>query len=508
MFFTLALMFSGLPVYIRDVSVTEQGCVINCTSFHGVLVGRSVDVIFHETLHPLLQQQKAFRLRADNKTKLSLLGEDGQKWTADDPSVEAAAGCFYIKPNLLNVASIGIEVPFLIIIEALILVWISLIVFSSTQLLVVLSQVTWSILVALICHRVRLWSASKRPIDEAIRLFIEEMSRQSHKCDPGPYRAVTIGSLCQLFDSFQSFIGRRNMYFLEPYLVRPLTRAMQLSFAELVGPKRLDFFVSHFWGLAFVETLESLRKHAQASKIIGKEISEIAYWICTFSNNQWKLSEEIPPLADPSLSSFYKALTSGFCHATCMVINEKVEPLKRSWCLYELFLTFVLKDRGTLGSNKIPFQGLLLLTPSGVLNSGKSSIDIALAVAESAANLRLEDARASRIEDELMIKQKILAEYRSFTTPNNKLKKEIRGIVKMMRSQTQTGMGRLLQSLKSKSDMQTDDETDEDEDCSITAAALSRASLLQSEAHEGQCFRSIETPVEIELRQICFDGNP
>jgi hypothetical protein len=303
------------------------------------------------------------------------------------------------------------------------------------------------------------------------------------------------------------------MYFLEPYLVRPLTRALELSFAELVGPKRLDFFVSHFWGLAFVETLDALRKQAfEASSTIHKPSSEIAYWICTFSNNQWKLWEEIPPGADPSSSSFYKALTSGFCHATCMVVNEKVEPLKRSWCLFELFLTFVLKDRETWNQNEVRFEGLLLLTSSGVLNSGKSSMDIALAVTRSVASLNLEDASASRIEDAEMIKRKVIDGYGSFEIPNNKLKLEIRNILSNTQSRAQQDIDELLESLKvnhPQSNSATTALTGEGVvDCSITASELARASLLQTSGvpslivdPAAQAFLPA-APVEIELRQM------
>lgn len=45
-------------------------------------------------------------------------------------------------------------------------------------------------------------------------------------------------------------------------LVKPLTFAVQHSFAELVGstPTPVQWFVSHFWGSAFRHLLVRLRK--------------------------------------------------------------------------------------------------------------------------------------------------------------------------------------------------------------------------------------------------------
>jgi hypothetical protein len=340
------------------------------------------------------------------------------------------------------------------LLPVLAVVWLLTAVFwilARQPLYILLLEIIGSVFLALAGHRIRLLFVKRCPLNKTIRTYLEQVSGCNQRCSPGPNRAVTIGSLSHMFNTFHSYLLRRNMYFLEPYLIRPLTRGMKLSFAELVGPQLLDFFVSHFWGLAFHETLEALKKHAaEASSSIKKPRSAIAYWICTFSNNQWKLWEEIPPGAGPESSSFFKALTSGFCNATCMVVNEEVEPLKRSWCLFELFLTFVLKQRTEWSPDEIKFQGLQLITASGVLNSGKSSMDIALAITSTVATIKLEDAKASRTEDEEMIKAKVLEEYGSFEKPNNLLKNEIRKILEKTRSRAQKDIDELLQKLQTK----------------------------------------------------------
>ena len=58
---------------------------------------------------------------------------------------------------------------------------------------------------------------------------------------------------------------------------------------------------------------------------------------------------------------------------------------------------------------RIERQGLLLCTPSGVLNKdygrsgGSVSIDTAIAVAQTLKNLRFQDADATSAEDKMMI---------------------------------------------------------------------------------------------------------
>ena len=38
------------------------------------------------------------------------------------------------------------------------------------------------------------------------------------------------------------------MYYMDANIVKPLTMASKLSYAELVGPQDAMWFVSHWWG--------------------------------------------------------------------------------------------------------------------------------------------------------------------------------------------------------------------------------------------------------------------
>ncbi|CAK9018414.1 unnamed protein product [Durusdinium trenchii] len=110
-------------------------------------------------------------------------------------------------------------------------------------------------------------------------------------------------------------------------LVKPLTFAVQHSFAELVGstPTPVQWFVSHFWGSAFRHFSETVQKHAAQ---VALEPDSVAYWVCTFSNNQWAVDDELGH-GEVCQSSFYLALRSRSCRGTVMVIDELAMPLTR-----------------------------------------------------------------------------------------------------------------------------------------------------------------------------------
>lgn len=79
-----------------------------------------------------------------------------------------------------------------------------------------------------------------------------------------------------------------------------------------------------------------------------------------------------------------------------MIIDESVLPLQRIWCLFEVYQTISL-------SRSKHFHGLLLCTSTGVLQHGNAGTDVAVAVAETVAELDIRSAEATAEEDRLMI---------------------------------------------------------------------------------------------------------
>jgi len=211
------------------------------------------------------------------------------------------------------------------------------------------------------------------------------------RCSRGPERALTAGKLHDFLQFFETFIKERSMYYVCSNIVMPLTKPYKLSFAELVGPTQIQWFVSHYWGMPVRHFGHAIRKHAQSHG----DWRESSYWICTFSNSQWHVKLELGSGRWQD-SSFYLALRSPSCKGTTMVIDELALPLQRIWCLFEVYQTFCLTQTSH-------FQGLLLCTSTGVLQEGKAGTDVAMAVAKTVTDLDIRSAQASSEEDRLMI---------------------------------------------------------------------------------------------------------
>eukprot|EP00435_Cladocopium_sp_Y103_P008529 s4614_g2.t1 len=242
-------------------------------------------------------------------------------------------------------------------------------------------------------------------------------------CPPGPERSITAGQLAELQTFFASVLDCRNMYWVCDEIVKPLTRKKEVSYAELVGCGMVRWFISHWWGMQFNLTVKSILNHAR--EFSGEDMR---YWLCTFSNNQWKMHEEIPPQAPPSESSFYKALRSPSCLGTCMILDARVVPLSRAWCLFELLQTFLIQD-------EVPTrESLNILTSSGVMNSGRCSIDMAMAIGKQLTSLKLEDAGATK-ETDIRLIFTAVERAGGFQAINAKLKHRIRKVISVVASQ-------------------------------------------------------------------------
>eukprot|EP00435_Cladocopium_sp_Y103_P060877 s75_g22.t1 len=256
----------------------------------------------------------------------------------------------------------------------------------------------------------------RSPLDKALKEHTEYLQyccSTSH-CPNGPGRAVEGAQLHKFLETFEKLIGEsRNMYYVVSNIIRPLTKPSQLSYAELAGPKRVTWFVSHFWGTSFRHFVKSLTKHAESlwppeEKMDEEEFSmascRISYWICSLSNNQWQIQQELGH-GEWSQSSFYLALTAPGCRGTAMVMDDAAMPLTRSWCLFEVWQTKEVQQR------QKDFNGLWLCTAGGVLHKDhmpnlikeESGVHVALRIAERLRTLQLQDAQASNAEDKAMI---------------------------------------------------------------------------------------------------------
>jgi len=106
-----------------------------------------------------------------------------------------------------------------------------------------------------------------------------------------------------------------------------------------------------------------------------------------------------------------------------MVLDDKALPLTRIWCIFELMQTVKLQD------NQANFQGLLLCTSSGLLNSGSGSVTVAMALAARVADMDLQTAQATSENDAQMIRDEVIREMGSFGALNRFVCREVRDML-------------------------------------------------------------------------------
>lgn len=113
--------------------------------------------------------------------------------------------------------------------------------------------------------------------------------------------------------------------------VKPLTKDRKVPFVdimaqrwpELGGPKRTTHFVSHSWSGRFLELAESIEDLQETN---------VALWICCFALTQ---DEDKLELLDNS-EVFAEALTASTTKAQVLVLDPKLDALKRLWVLFEI----------------------------------------------------------------------------------------------------------------------------------------------------------------------------
>ena len=99
---------------------------------------------------------------------------------------------------------------------------------------------------------------------------------------------------------------RVNLYDMLRYVIKPATHLEQCSYVEYVASDAAAqsprWFVSHWWGHPFEQTLACLEQHAADH---GYD-DEMAYWVCAFAINQHDVSDDVR--IDPSESPFAQVI--------------------------------------------------------------------------------------------------------------------------------------------------------------------------------------------------------
>mmetsp|Transcript_68637 Transcript_68637/g.173538 ORF Transcript_68637/g.173538 Transcript_68637/m.173538 type:complete len:807 (+) Transcript_68637:2-2422(+) len=415
----------GNILLIQDVS-TERGATILTTCGRHRLHQRgcrSFPITLQGTGHYLLDSSDVSHLRARvvGSDRLELLDSKGE---ALNGQYDSSMGKAFL-PLSRSLFHTGFLVPTIVLSPTLCLFGFAGLM-AAAHLHRVGHAVLWLSLATLPITAFVAWLDKRlklsTPLHQRLAVYQARLKRECpdpKACDRGPGRALPAKHLVDLWDFFGGLIRERSMYYIEPNIVKPLTAASRLSFAELVGPANVEWFVSHFWGHAFSHTCLALKKHARSVvHSTARSWGDVAYWVCTFSINQYKIPEELAG-SDWATSSFYLALRSSTCRGTAMVLDERALPLERSWCLFELLQTLQRSESDS------SFEGMLFCTSSGIMNHGGASVEVSLNLGKRVSDLSLENARASSAEDKAMIDGLVIKEMGSFEHINRKLRLHI-----------------------------------------------------------------------------------
>lgn len=392
LFFVATALAYRIPV--SDISTQNDDTVVTTHGAHRVLQASSVSGIQVKATHvPSLSSPCFAEFISDERLKLYRDPEVGVV-----KSAESSVGWIVLGVGSALRHTGYLQVPLMIWITASLA---SAILAAATGLL---TPVTAGL--ALFCaflvvagqHLCQRFADMQTPIAKSRQVFLQKVkkSKVQKRVDRGAARGVGYMDLLSFYKFFQSFIRHRSMYYVASNLVVPLTQENQLSFAELVGPKRLTWFVSHFWGMAVPHFVESLQHHAV--QVQDSMRDNLSYWVCTFSIRQHGPSVVQEELGHGVIehSSFYIAMWDGNCCGTALVLDTHVSPLQRIWCLFELFQTFRHERDDNREAN---FQGLLLCTSTGVLSKGAGGTDVCMAIASKLACLDLQAAEATSEDD-------------------------------------------------------------------------------------------------------------
>lgn len=412
----------GLQIRIVDMSVQNEKLVITTLGQHSIIVwrGHSTEVTLSGTGVPNFDEPGArFRVRVVDSERLELLEESGaasvKRGESSMGTLRQPLGLDILNTGLpFPMAGLIVPVPLLVIAFS---VWIvqqlragAMISSGSIGFVLALFVAFWERRRYHLCPSVlqKRYRQYRRQLlydydittatpPAACRRwrFQSSVSPTVTRVERGPDRAVSAGQLYDFLTFFKDLIKFRDMYYINACITKPLTAPFRASFAELAGPSRVEYFVSHFWGTPFQHFVDSIVKHANSE--FGDDWRKVRYWICSFSNNQWEVSQELGN-GKWEDSSFYKALKCEGCKGTCMVLDSQALPLTRSWCLFEVLQTYL-----RVGDGDGSYRGLLFCTSTGVLNSGSAGYDVAVSLARRLSQLRVQDATASQESDKLMI---------------------------------------------------------------------------------------------------------
>jgi len=155
-----------------------------------------------------------------------------------------------------------------------------------------------------------------------------------------------------------------NLYAVCEFFIKPLTKASQVSYAELMKPKgcTIDLFISHYWGEEFAEFCQSTHRFAcwfvlqKCRYLVDEEAAirarQLSFYICAFSNNLWNIEAEMGKSLDET--PFHKVIRSPTTQMVVMNVDQLASTFARAWCSFEFFLAVETGKQFCLNSRHGP----------------------------------------------------------------------------------------------------------------------------------------------------------
>jgi len=329
----------GRKIHIEDISPEDERMILTTLGRHRLRSQKGPNTVkLLGTGHFVLDSGRKFKARVIGQTRLELFDELGNPLTqrVDSSMGELHMSALHSMMRVLLPGPFNLPAaPIGLLLVAVATVLMAVFLVNDTLDEVLVTTVVY-IAFGLVARLIDGWLYKRRStsLSQRVNLFQEHLQNPNPKaCERGPDRAITASKLFGFYQYFSGFIRDRTMYYIDPNIVRPITSAYKLSFAERVGPSQVQWFISHWWGTMSRDFCSAIQKHAMSTCTPTDPDAwmHISYWICTYSNNQYHIAEELGKTHTDS--SFYKALHSDGCRGTCMILDEEARPLTRSWCL-------------------------------------------------------------------------------------------------------------------------------------------------------------------------------
>lgn len=180
------------------------------------------------------------------------------------------------------------------------------------------------------------------------------------------------------------------------------------SYSELLNPTGVvvHWLVSHAWDHSFRMTMQALRKwaHIKYRMARAKSPQDVVFWICLFSLNQHRPTEEVGP--DPEAGPF-NAVVQQAKHGAVMVVDQQLAPFKRIWCLFEVHRVLGSKKSLELICADGPLSTLVEDSPAGT-DKQEHALSFIRGAGKSLQVMSAHRAEASNNMDKLLIWKMII----------------------------------------------------------------------------------------------------